>query len=87
MTYLYMIECLNGRYYTGITDDLGRRTTEHKKGRGARYIKRYKYKQLVYVEEYLNRSLAMQAEKRFKKLSHQQKKEIIQDKQEKEKKR
>ena len=45
----------------------------HLNGKGARYTKMHKPKDLVYVEEFDSRSEAMKREKRIKKLDHGQK--------------
>ncbi len=36
---LYLIECRNGHYYAGITNDLDARMQAHREGRGARYTR------------------------------------------------
>lgn len=41
--YVYMLECRGNRLYTGITDDLKRRITEHCSGRsGAKFTRSFK---------------------------------------------
>ena len=37
--YLYLIECVDGSIYTGITVDLDARYAAHKNGSGARYTR------------------------------------------------
>src|SRR5579859_5637685 len=36
---IYLLECSDGSYYTGITDNLEDRLERHSTGRGARYTK------------------------------------------------
>ena len=36
---LYILECKDGTYYTGITDDLPRRLAAHRSGKGAKYTR------------------------------------------------
>jgi len=74
---LYVIECKNGKLYTGITSDMERRYEEHKSGRGAKFTRVYGVKELLYCKVYNSRSLAMRAEKEMKKLSHWKKLERI----------
>jgi putative endonuclease len=38
-SYVYMIECVNGSYYTGWTNDPVRRMNAHLSGRGAKYTR------------------------------------------------
>ena len=52
----------------------------HQTGRGARYTKIHKPKEIVYFEEYVSRSLAMKREREIKKLSHQQKQVLVDSK-------
>ena len=41
MWYVYVLENLkNARFYTGVTNDLKRRFTEHNQGRGGKYTKK-----------------------------------------------
>jgi putative endonuclease len=36
---VYVLECDNGSYYTGVTNDLKKRFAAHRAGRGARYTR------------------------------------------------
>lgn len=71
--FVYMILCEDNSFYTGYTKNLNSRIRLHKNGKGARYTKMHKPKELVHVEEFSSRAEAMKREKRIKKLSHQQK--------------
>jgi len=68
-----MILCEGNSFYTGYTKNLNSRIRLHKNGKGARYTKMHKPKELVHVEEFNLRAEAMKREKRIKKLSHKQK--------------
>jgi putative endonuclease len=71
--YVYMILCEGNSFYTGYTKNLNSRIRLHKNGKGARYTRMHKPKELVHVEEFSSRTEAMKREKRIKKLSHKQK--------------
>jgi putative endonuclease len=75
--YVYILLCIDGSFYTGYTKDLDERTKQHENGKGARYTKSHKPQKLAYVELFNTRSNAMKRERAIKKLSHQQKQELI----------
>jgi len=81
--YVYILETTanNGRrsYYTGYTNDLYRRVSEHKKGKGARYCRGKKKIELKYFETYTERKKAMRRELEIKSLSRLKKKELVED--------
>ena len=52
MWYLYILECKDGSYYTGITKDIPRRIEMHNAGKGARYTRSHRPVKLVYFAEY-----------------------------------
>jgi len=68
---------MDGSFYTGYTNDLQERTKQHENGIGAKYTKSHRPKKVAYVEVFGSRSSAMRREKAIKKLSHQQKQDLI----------
>ena len=66
---LYLIECVDGSIYTGITVDLAARYAAHKDGSGARYTRSHPPLRLLGYEEPPDRSSASKAEYRIKQLS------------------
>ncbi|MFH0977047.1 MAG: GIY-YIG nuclease family protein [Spirochaetota bacterium] len=40
--WIYILECKNGKYYTGYTNDLARRYLLHINGKGAKFTRTYK---------------------------------------------
>jgi putative endonuclease len=66
---LYLIECVDGSIYTGITVDLAARYTAHKDGSGARYTRSHPPLRLLGFEEHPDRSSASKAEYRIKQLT------------------
>ena len=74
---VYILLCIDGSFYTGYSKDLDARTKLHMSGNGARYTKSHKPQKLAYTELLGSRSEAMKREKEIKKLSHQQKLDLI----------
>jgi putative endonuclease len=81
--YVYILLCMDGSFYTGYTNDLQERTKQHENGKGAKYTKSHRPKKVAYVEVFGSRSSAMKREKAIKKLSHQQKQDLISSQSEK----
>jgi len=75
---LYVLQCSDGTYYTGITTDVVRRLNEHNtSSKGAKYTKPRRPVRLVYWVDYKDRSTAQKAEYKFKQLTRKQKEKII----------
>ncbi len=77
--YCYMLECANGRYYTGWSTDPFRRLKQHNAGLGAKYTRMNRPSRLVYVEEMPDHSTALKRELRIKHLKRPQKAALIAD--------
>ncbi len=75
--YLYMVQCSDGTLYTGITNDLPRRISEHNSGTASRYTRSRLPVKLVYRESCRNKSSALKKEYRIKSLSREEKGEYI----------
>jgi DNA-binding protein HU-beta len=60
--HLYLIECVDGSLYTGISTDVERRFREHLSGKGARYTRSHKPVRLVASRPLDSRSQASRAE-------------------------
>jgi putative endonuclease len=75
--YVYILLCSDGSFYTGCTKDLDARTKLHQNGNGAKYTKSHKPEKLAYVELFDSRSKAMKREREIKKLTHQQKLDLV----------
>lgn len=74
--FLYILECNDGTLYTGITNDLTRRTQRHNDGKGARYTRTRCPVKLVYYEPCANRSAALIREAAVKSLNTRKKREL-----------
>lgn len=76
--YLYLIECVDGSIYTGITTDIARRYAQHLSGKGAKYTRAHLPARLLLTLPYPDRSSASKAEHQTKQLTAAQKRELIQ---------
>ncbi len=67
MYFVYIIETADGTYYTGQTNDLARRISEHLSGttKSARYLRMHQPRYLVYMEECETRGQAMKRERQI----------------------
>lgn len=76
---LYIVECADGTYYTGIATDVQRRLEQHNgvKARGARYTAARRPVTLVYEAIFETRSAALKEEIRIKRLTRVEKEALI----------
>lgn len=75
--FVYIILSSDDTLYTGITNDVQRRFEQHASRRGAKYFYGRRPQQLVYLESGHDRSSATRRELHLKKLSRQQKAQLI----------
>jgi len=75
--YLYILECTDGRLYTGITVDVEARFKAHVSGQGAKFTRAYKPHRIAYIEPHADRSSASKAEHAMKKLTPDAKRKLI----------
>ena len=75
--FLYLIECLDGSIYTGITTNVAARYTAHTNGKGARYTRMHPPARLLASVEYPDQSSALKAEYRVKQLKTAEKRLFI----------
>jgi putative endonuclease len=76
--FVYILECADKSLYTGITTNVARRFAEHQKGIGSNFTRAKKAVRIMYTERKLNRSTASRREAAIKKLSRQEKLNLIQ---------
>lgn len=55
MNYTYIVQCSDGTFYTGWTNDLSQRLNAHNSGKGAKYTRNRTPVVLVYYEAFLTR--------------------------------
>lgn len=64
--FFYVLLCADSTLYGGFTTDLTRRLAEHNDGIGAKYTRNRRPVQMIYHEEYTEKSAALKAEYAFK---------------------
>ena len=75
---VYIVECSDGTYYTGITTNVRRRILEHNYGlKSAKYTRSRRPVRLIYEETVANRSRASKREYQIKKLKRSDKTLLI----------
>ena len=74
---VYIAQCSDGSFYTGITNNLPKRIEQHNSGKGARYTRSRSPVTLVYDEPAMDRSQASKREHEIKAMSKQQKALLI----------
>ena len=76
--YVYIIECLDQTYYTGLTWKPELRLNQHVSGLGGKYTAKHGVKKLVYVEEHTDLSVARKRERQIKDWSREKNQRLIQ---------
>ncbi len=77
MWYLYILKCMNGSLYTGITDNFERRLKEHLSGKGGHYTRNSRPTDVIYKEEFIDRVQAQKREQQIKRWSKVKKLALI----------
>ena len=75
--WMYMLECFDGSYYTGSTNNLELRLLQHQRGEGANHTKKRLPVKLVYWEEYEHVEQAFHREKQVQGWNREKKKSLI----------
>ena len=75
--YAYIVECADGTYYAGSTNNLANRLTLHNNGRGAKYVRGRGPVQLVYQKAHRDYRRALQAERALKRLTREEKEVLV----------
>ena len=71
--FLYILECCDNTFYTGITNDLQRRLDKHHDGSASRYTRSRRPVKLIYHERCRNKSSALKKEHAVKSLTRMEK--------------
>jgi len=64
--FVYVLECNNGSYYIGQTENIVKRWNEHISGKGADWTKAHKPIKIIHYEEYKSRAEAVDREQKLK---------------------
>lgn len=75
--YTYILECSDGKLYTGWTNCIEKRLKEHNSGRGAKFTRARMPVKLRYLEVSKTKSDAMKREAAIKKMNRAQKEKLI----------
>ena len=78
--FVYLLRCRDDTLYCGITSDLEKRLEQHRSGKGAKYTRGRGPLELVYQEEVASHSEALKREIAIKRLSRQEKLQLISSK-------
>lgn len=74
---VYILECVSGAYYTGITNDLDARYLAHQEGRGAKFTRGNPPKRVLAKGECADRSTASRIEWLVKKQPRHEKRQYL----------
>ena len=75
--YVYLLQCLDGSYYIGITNNLDKRMKSHKSGKGSKYVRAKGFGCLIASKVYKTKSEALKSEYKLKQLSRGEKLEFF----------
>jgi len=75
--YTYILQCCDGSFYCGWTNDLARRVAAHKAGTGGKYTRSRLPVELIWYTVSETKEHAMSLEARIKQLSRGQKERLV----------
>ena len=70
---VYLLECQDGSFYTGITNDVDARMKKHAEGKGSKYVYKKFFKKLLRVKSCKDKSDACKCEYAIKQLPRNEK--------------
>lgn len=73
MNYVYIVECKDGTFYTGWTNNLKKRIEMHSNGKGAKYTRGRGPVKLVHYEEFEEKTDALKREYEIKQMTREKK--------------
>ena len=79
MNYTYILQCKDGTFYTGWTNNLERRLKAHNDGKGAKYTKARRPVILVYYETFETKEEAMKREYAIKQMTRKEKERLVEE--------
>ena len=75
--FVYIIECNDGLYYTGMTWNPAIRFEQHLSGFGSKFTAKHGAKRVVYIEEHEDLYVARRRERQIKDFSRENKNKLI----------
>ena len=66
--FVYILECQDGSFYTGITNDIDKRMKAQAEGKGSKYVRHKRFKKLLRTKQCKSRSDALKEEYKIKQL-------------------
>lgn len=75
--WMYILECADGSYYTGSTNNIKLRIAQHQSGNGANHTKKRLPVKLVYFEEFTRVEKAFYREKQVQRWTRKKKEALI----------
>lgn len=73
---MYILECSDGTFYTGITDDVETRVAVHNLGKGAKYTRGRAPVTLRYVKKVIGKREALKIEVEIKRMKRREKRSL-----------
>lgn len=71
--FVYILECSDGSFYTGVTNDLDKRMGVHASGKGSKYVREKGFRKLLRSMECKDKSEACRFEYEIKQLPRSEK--------------
>ena len=71
--YVYLLECQDGSFYTGVTNDIDVRMKAHAEGNGSKYVYKKGFKKILRAKLCKDRSCACKREYEIKQLPRNKK--------------
>ncbi len=71
--FVYLLECGDGSYYTGVTNNVDARMKAHAEGKGSKYVYKKSFRKLLFAKPCGSKSDACKEEYRIKRLPRNQK--------------
>lgn len=78
--FVYILECRDNSYYTGITNDLEKRMNAHEKGTGSKYVKAKGFGKLLAFKECKDKIEAAKFEYQVKNVERNKKIKLLKEK-------
>ena len=71
--FVYLLECSDGSFYTGVTNDVSARMKAHAEGKGSKYVYQKGFQRLLKTKECDDKSQACKFEYEIKSLPRNEK--------------